>query len=136
MASLAIAFVMTLSSCSEDKETSEMPVFDQLTLSPTTASPGDTITATVTFKSSGKYVKGTYSYTCSPSLVAGTFACGSSESSATFKLVIPEANEEDADDRTFILTVRPTSMAAYAGDKPFLDPAPMGSLTAQFNVIK
>lgn len=136
MASLTIAIVMTLAGCSEDKETSQLPVFDKLTLSKTTVSPGDTIVGTVTFSYSGNYVNGTYSYSTSPSLTSGTFACGSSSSSATFKVIIPTATDDTPDEETYTLTVRPTTMAAYAGNAPYIDPAPMGTLKATFTVIK
>lgn len=136
MASVLFAALAVLVSCSEDKETSELPVFGELSLSPTTVAPGDTVTGTVTFKSPGKYVKGTYSYTTTPSLVGGTFQCGSSSDVATFKFVIPEAKEDDAKEQEYVLTLSATSMAAYAGDKPYIDPAGMGKLEGKFKVVR
>lgn len=131
-----------LVSCDDEEEVSKLPVFDKVTVTPTTAVPGDTLTATVTFSYSGNYVNGTYSYSTSPSLASGTFSCGSSRSSASFKIVVPEptgsGEEEDEEvehkTTTYRLTVRPSTMAAYAGKAPYIDPSSMGSISTTFDI--
>lgn len=126
-------FVASLAwtSCDDDSNaTSKLPVFDQVTVSPQTASAGDTLTVKVTFSDSGSYVKGTYGYSTNPAAISGTFDCGSSQSSYSFTCLAPAIAD------TYILTVTPKGMAAYAGKKPFIDPSPMGSISTTFTVTK
>ena len=89
-AALFVAASTILSSCSDDNDTtSKMPVFGELTVSPSVASPGDTLKATLTFSDQGSYVNGTYKYATNPAAVAGEFTCGSSKSETTFTLSPP-----------------------------------------------
>ena len=128
-AALFVAASTILSSCSDDNDTtSKMPVFGELTVSPSVASPGDTLKATLTFSDQGSYVNGTYKYATNPAAVAGEFTCGSSKSETTFTFIAPDSVA------TYTLTVRPTLMAAYSGKQPYLDPAPMGTISTQFTV--
>lgn len=133
LTSIVMASLLLLASCSEDKATSELPVFGELTLSKTTLSPGDTLVATVTFSYRGSYVNGTYNYSTSPALLSGTTTCGSSSSSFTISAVIPEIQEGT---QTYTLTITPKTMAAYAGDQPYIDPSPMGKLEQKFTVVQ
>ena len=123
--------ILALASCSDDNTaTSKLPVFDKVTVTPSTASPGDTLTATVTFSDSGSYVKGTYGYSTTPAAKSGQFECGASQSSYSFLIIAPDSAT------TYTLTVTPKTMAAYAGEKPFIDPAPMGTISTTFTIIK
>lgn len=125
------AIAIALVSCSdENTATSKLPVFDKVVVTPSTASPGDTLTATVTFSDSGSYVKGTYGYSTTPAAKSGQFECGASQSSYSFLIIAPDSAT------TYTLTVSPKTMAAYAGEKPFIDPAPMGTISTTFTIIK
>lgn len=135
MAFMAVTALVMCSACSDDKETSKLPTFKDITFSKTTAAPGETIKATVTFSDPGNYVKGTYVYTTSPAMVAGEFTCASPNTSATFDIKIPEVDENTPEERIYTVTVTPKTMAAYAGSAPYIDPSPMGKVTATFTVL-
>lgn len=119
---------IALVGCSDDDKESKLPVFDKVTVTPQTASAGETLTVTVSFSDPGSYVNGTYKYATTPAAIAGTFKCGSSQSSQTFTIVAPDSPT------TYTLTVRPSSMAAYAGSAPFIDPTSMGTISTTFTV--
>lgn len=135
LASVAVAALVMCTACSDDNETSKLPQFKNITFSKTTASPGETIKATVNFSDAGNYVKGTYVYTTSPAIAAGEFTCASPNTTATFDIKIPEAGETTPEMQTYMLTVTPKTMAAYAGSAPYIDPSSMGKVTATFTVV-
>lgn len=132
---MAIAALVMYSACSDDKETAKLPTFKDITFSKNTAAPGETVKVTVNFSHPGNYVKGTYTYTTSPALVAGEFTCASPNTSATFEIKIPVADENTPEERMYTVTVTPKTMAAYAGSAPYIDPSPMGKVTATFTVL-
>lgn len=132
---MAVAALFICSACSNDDETSKLPAFKDITFSKATAAPGETIKATVNFSDAGSYVKGTYTFTTSPAMTAGEFTCASPNTSATFDIKIPEADENTPEERVYTLTVTPKTMATYAGSTPYMDPSPMGKVTATFTVL-
>ena len=120
---------IALMSCSDDDKTSRLPVFDKVTVSPQTASAGDTLTFTVSFRDPGSYVNGTYKYYTTPAAITGSFTCGSSKSSYTFTALAPDSAT------TYTLTVNPPeAMAAYAGSQPYIDAKSMGTISTTFTV--
>lgn len=124
-----IAACLTIFGCSDDKITSKLPVFDKLTTDRELYSAGDTVKTTLTFSYSGYYVKGVYKFNVAPVGLSGSFELGASESTShTFNIIAPD---EPGD---YTITLKCTSMAAYAGDALYLDPAPMGSVSATFTV--
>lgn len=128
-ATLILTACAAMMGCGDDNnETSKLPVFDKVTVTPSTASPGDTLTAKVTFSYSGSYIKGNYKYSTTPVALAGTFECGASQSSYSFIIIAPDSAT------TYELTIKPVTVAAYAGEKLFLDPAPMGTISTTFTV--
>ena len=120
---------LTILGCSDDKITSKLPVFDKLTTDREIYSPGETVQTTLTFSYSGYYVKGVYKYNVTPGGLSGSFELGASESTShTFNITAPR---EPGD---YTITLKCTSVAAYAGESLFLDPAPMGSVSTTFTV--
>lgn len=140
LAVLAIAACTFFTSCDDEDKESRLPVFDKITLSPSSvAQPGDTLTATLHFSDPGKYVKGTYAYASSPMLVgvSGQFDCGSPKSSTTFKIIIPtqeESGDTPITGKTYTLTLSPIRMNAYAGYSPYIDPSDMGTVSTNFRI--
>lgn len=129
LATIILASCAAFVSCDNDDDTtSKLPVFEKLTISPATVSPGDTLTATLTFSDSGSYIKGTYKYSTKPAAKSGEFECGSSQSSYSFWFIAPDSAA------TYTMTITPKTVAAYAGKNLFLDPAPMGTVSTTFTV--
>lgn len=128
---VAAATLVGFASCSDDDTEARLPEFGSLTVSSATLTPGEDFKITVNFKDPGSYVKGTYTYSTSPvSTTTGEFKCGSSEGST--KVVSAKAPLEAG---TYTLTVRPKSMSANAGNKPYIEVASMGTVSTKITTL-
>lgn len=134
IASAVVGVLLTAASCSDDnKYESKIPVFDKVTVSPSTAAPGDTISGTLYFSYGGSYIKGTYTWNVSNS-ENGTIVAGEIESGPVTErsFIIPIS--KDAQAGTYTLTVKPRMMAAYAGQSPYIDCNSMGDVTTKLTI--
>lgn len=130
MWSLVLGIAVSLTGCSDDEEyESKLPVFDRVELQTTQAAPGDVVSATIHFKETGSYIKGTYTWTLG-NVTSGEVEASSNQEK-TFAIAIPD----EAPAGTYTLTVKPRTMAAYAGDAPYLDPTPMGEVTTRLTIL-
>lgn len=135
IASALVGVLLMTASCEDDnKYESKIPVFDYVSVSPSTTIPGDTISGTIHFSYEGSYIKGTYKWDVSNSergtIVSGEAVAGTVKEQS-FSIPIPE----DAAGGTYTLTVRPRMMAAYAGEAPYIDYSSMGQVNTQLTII-
>ena len=123
---------MAAAGCSDDKSSSTAPVFDKVTTDRTVYLPGDTVYYTVSFQSPGENIGGTYAYTArglnGKTGATGTTYRYSPVGSFTEKFAVPDTTG------TFTLTVSARTMAAYAGNTLYLDPATMGNVQCTFSI--
>ena len=123
---------MLLFSCSDDKSSSSAPAFDKVQTDKSEYQVGDTVCYTVTFKQPGDNIGGTYAYSVR-GMNGRTVASGETYryapvGSFTEKFAVPDTVG------TFTLFVSARMMAAYAGDKPYLDPSSLGSVQCTFSI--
>ncbi|MBQ0023025.1 MAG: hypothetical protein KBT29_07295 [Prevotellaceae bacterium] len=129
LTTILMSLCCIFTSCEDDEATSNLPKFKELTLSSSTYAPGETVKATLTFADAGSYIKGTYGYSTSPASkdASGSFELGPVDSHE-FKFNAPEEPGK------YTLTVQPSRMAAYAGNKPYIEYSSMGSVSTTFTV--
>ena len=133
IALLATAALL-LTSCSDDKSSSVIPSFDKVVTDRPEYQKGDTLSYTVSFRTAGEYIGGTYGYAVS-GLDGRTVKAGSTErypavTSFTERFVVPDSVG------SFTLTISARTMAAYAGDSPYLDGSKMGRVSCTFSVTE
>ena len=125
--------VLLTASCDDDKYESKIPVFDHVSVLPSTAAPGDTLKGTIHFSYEGSYIKGTYKWSVSNSesgeIAASEVAAGPVKE-VSFKIPVPESATEG----TYTLTVKPRMMAAFAGQSLYLDYNSMGEVTTTLTI--
>ncbi|MBQ9362665.1 MAG: hypothetical protein IJT97_04490 [Bacteroidaceae bacterium] len=135
---LALTAILTstllLANCKEDKHSSTIPAFDKVVTDNSMYQKNAEINYTVTFKSVGENIGGTYKFNVmgdnGKTLLSGETKRYSPVNSFTEMFKAPDSIG------TFTLTVSAKTMAAYAGDKPYLDPAPMGNVQCKFTVTE
>lgn len=133
-ATVAVGMLLTATSCEdENKYESRLPSFDHVSVSPETAAPGDTINGTLYFAYEGSYIKGTYEWDVRNS-GSGIIATGKMAAPPVKEMEFRIPVSKDAETGTYTLTVRPSRMAAYAGNPPFIDHNSMGEVTAQLTI--
>ena len=134
MAAAVIGMLLMVTSCEDEtKKESKMPVFDRVSVSPSEATPGDTIKGTLYFSYEGYYIKGTYLWDVSNS-ENGKIASGELVSGATKELSFNIPISEKAVAGAYTLTVKPRMMAAYIGNTLYLDYSSMGEVTTQLTI--
>lgn len=133
IASAVIGVLLMATSCEKEKTyESTLPKFDHVSVSPSTALPGETVKGTIYFSYTGSYIKGTYQWDLTNSehkrIVAGEVSTGAVKEQS-FSIPIPDNAEEG----TYTLTVSPRMMAAFAGDAPYIDYSSMGNVKTQLD---
>lgn len=132
--SATVGILLMTASCSDDdKYESKLPVFDRVSVSPSTAAPGDTISSTIFFAYEGSYIKGTYTWNVSNSekgLIAAGEAVAGPVKEHSFRIPI----SVDAEAGEYKLTVKPRMMAAYAGTSPYIDCGSMGEVSTNLTI--
>ncbi len=123
-----------LTNCKEDKKSSAAPTFDKVVTDKTAYGKKEAVTYTVSFKDHGENIGGTYRFSVTGQngkvLAAGETNRYAPVGSFSEKFQSPDTAG------IFTLTVSAKMIAAYAGDRAYLDTAPMGSVSCTLNVTE
>ena len=129
--SLVMVSIM-LTNCKEDKKSSTAPTFDKVVTDKTAYKKKEAVTYTVSFKDKGENIGGIYRFA-----VTGqngkVLAKGETNKYYPMKSFSENFLAPDTEG-VFTLTVSAKTIEAYAGDKLFFEPAPMGSVSCTLNV--